>query len=74
MHPQAQAQPDADENVIIYLMSVLIPLLGIIAGLYLFTRKNESDRQTGKVCLAIGVVVLVVEALVVFGLALLFAG
>jgi hypothetical protein len=74
MHPQAQTQPDAEENVIIYLMSVLIPLLGIIAGLYLLSRNSESDRQTGKVCLAIGVVVLVVEVLVVLGLALLSAG
>jgi uncharacterized membrane protein YvbJ len=74
MHPQVQARPDTEENVIIYLMSVLVPLLGIIAGLYLISRQNESDRQTGKVCLAIGVVVLIVEVLVVLGLALLSAG
>lgn len=53
---------------VLYFLSIMIPLIGFIAGAILVTRDNPKDKRVGKICLALGVVSFVISAILNFAL------
>lgn len=47
--------------------AIFFPLIGIIIGLYLYTRKDSSNaKRNGAITIALGVIVWIVSALMTF--------
>jgi hypothetical protein len=72
MAPQA-AQPQISEGmkILFYILSFLIPLLGIIIGVIYYSKPDPESKNVGKMCiiLALVAVLLVVMCVVVLGAA-----
>ncbi len=49
--------------IIGYICSILIPLIGIIIGIYLATRNSESASRHGKYIIILGVVIWIISFL-----------
>ena len=71
--PKTQWTPPAEEKshtlalVLGILFSILIPLIGIIIGIYLYTRKDSSKaKRYGTIIIALGVVVWIGSMLITF--------
>jgi predicted RNA-binding Zn-ribbon protein involved in translation (DUF1610 family) len=63
---QAYAQPpqpliSSGMKVLLYIISVLIPIAGIIIGAVYYTKPEEEYKHVGKICLVIGVVITVLS-------------
>jgi len=50
------------KRVALYVLSLLIPLVGIIAGVIYLTKKDETSKHVGTLCIVLGVVSIVVVA------------
>jgi len=64
-------------KVVLYVLSVLIPIAGIIIGLVFMSRDDPEDRHVGKMCLILGVVAIVLSvglAALLYFLVLSFSG
>jgi hypothetical protein len=48
---------------ILYILSFLIPIVGLIAGIYLMTQDDEESKQVGKNCLIAMVINIVLWCL-----------
>lgn len=49
--------------IIGYIAAILIPILGIIIGVYLMTRKDSSDAKHGKYMIIVAVIVWILSIL-----------
>ena len=65
MMAPAQAQPFMSEGVkvILYILSFLIWIVGIIIGVIYYTKPDQESKEFGKMCLILAVLGLVVGAL-----------
>lgn len=54
--PEGHTISDSTKFVL-YVLSVLIPIAGIIVGIYYMTRSSQEEKGVGRICLIIGVVV-----------------
>lgn len=63
---QAFAQPpqpliSSGMRVLLYIISILIPIAGIIIGAIYYAKPEEEYKHVGKICLVIGIVVTVLS-------------
>ncbi|MDQ1372588.1 MAG: Zinc ribbon protein [Candidatus Thermoplasmatota archaeon] len=64
-------------RVLLYLVSFLVPVVGIILGIVFMVRADPEYKRMGKICLILGVVAIVVEiglAAVLYVMVLGFSG
>lgn len=76
--PQAMRPETMSDTmrILLYVLSVLVPLAGIIIGIIFLLKPEPDYKRVGKICLIIGVVVGVIipliSLIVIFGVILTF--
>lgn len=63
-------------RIVLYVLSVLFPIVGIIVGIIFLTRDSPDEKHVGKICLILGIVSIlltVVSAAVLYMMVLGFA-
>lgn len=55
--------PEGGMKILLYILSFLIPLAGIIIGIIFFTKDTQPEKQFGKMCIILAVVSIVVMCL-----------
>jgi len=61
--PQAPAggtAPQGGVRVLLYIVSFLIPLVGIILGIVYMVKPDQDSKKFGKMCLILGIVSIVI--------------
>ncbi len=63
VQPQAPVRESLSGGVrvLLYLVSFLVPVVGIILGIVFMVRADPEYKRVGKICLILGVVAIVVE-------------
>jgi hypothetical protein len=57
--------PEGGLKILLYIVSFLIPLAGIIIGIIFFTKNTPEEKKFGKMCIILAVVSIVVMCLCV---------
>lgn len=57
-----------DNNVFLYVVSFLIPLVGFIAGGILLTSDDYYKKSSGKTCLILGVISIIISSITLFAI------
>lgn len=55
--------PDGGLKVLLYIVSFLVPLAGIIIGIIFYTKDTSEEKKFGKTCIILAVVAIVVMCL-----------
>ncbi len=70
--------PEGGLKILLYIVSFLVPLAGIIIGVIFYTKDTAEEKQFGKMCIILAVVAIVAMCLCfcifyggLFGLAIL---
>ncbi len=73
--------PEGGMKILLYIVSFLIPIAGIIIGIIFYTKDTAEEKQFGKMCIILAVVAIVLFCLCIcafygmtIGLALLGQG
>lgn len=53
-------------NYIIYIFSLLIPLVGIIVGSIKLSKNNKFDTTTGINCIILSIISIIIGAIIIF--------
>jgi uncharacterized protein with PQ loop repeat len=71
MAPQQTAQISDGMKILLYIISFLFSIVGIIIGIYYMTKPEPEYKEVGKICLILALVGIVIGVLcgVAFGLA-----
>ena len=54
-------------KVLGYIFAILIPLIGIILGIYLWTRNEENAKKHGKIIIGLSIVIWFISYLLMYG-------
>lgn len=57
--------PEGGLKILLYIVSFLVPLAGIIVGIIFYTKNTAEEKQFGKMCIILAVVAVVVWCLCV---------
>ncbi|MBU1118451.1 hypothetical protein KKH43_01045 [Patescibacteria group bacterium] len=76
--PQGPAKPP-NPTWLFYILSAVIPLVGIILGIVYMTKEGEEVKKFGKICLTVGIIFALIPCIcwlvmVLFGGGLSFFG
>jgi len=70
--------PEGGLKILLYIVSFLVPLAGIIVGIIFYTKDSPEEKQFGKMCIILAVISIVLLCLCfcifyggLFGLSLL---
>ena len=55
--------PEGGLKVLLYIVSFLVPLAGIIIGVIFYTKDTSEEKKFGKMCIILAVVAIVVMCL-----------
>ncbi len=60
----AQYQPQISEGmkIVFYILSFLIPLIGIIIGVIYYTKPDAESKNVGKMCIILALLAIVIGA------------
>lgn len=56
-----QNEENSQSHVFQYIVSFLIPLVGFILGACLLSKDDENDKSTGKTCIIIGIISMLIS-------------
>lgn len=55
--------PEGGLKILLYILSFLVPLAGIIIGIIFYTKDTQEEKQFGKICIILAVVSIVLLCL-----------
>lgn len=56
---------ETNSNIIAYIFSFLIPLVGFILGANLMSKDNENEKSQGIICIILGIISIIVSTVIV---------
>ncbi len=55
--------PEGGMKVLLYIVSFLVPLAGIVIGIIFYTKDTSEEKKFGKMCIILAIVAVVVMCL-----------
>ena len=56
---------EANGNLIAYIFSFIIPLVGFILGANLMSKDNENEKSQGIICIILGIISIIISTVIV---------
>lgn len=64
---ETSENPHTLAKVLGYIFAILIPLIGIIFGIYLWSRNEENAKKHGKIVIGLSIFIWIISYLLMYG-------
>ena len=70
--PMAQSQVSEGMKILFYILSFLIPIVGIIIGVIYYTKPDAESKNLGKMCLILALIGILIGVICNFAIGIAF--